>query len=70
MQQNYIPQGGVNPAMMMQQFQQFKKDFYEKNGPNANPQQAVMETLASNNMNSQEFIQNGSQLYNAMFRSK
>lgn len=70
MQQNFIPQKGVNPAMMMQQFQQFKKDYYAQNGPNADPKQAVMETLSQNGMNSQNFIQQGSNLYTSMFGTK
>lgn len=70
MQNNFIPQKGINPAMMMQQFNQFKRDYYAQNGTNANPKQAVMETLAQNGMNSQDFIQQGSNLYTSMFGSK
>lgn len=48
MRNNFIPQGGQNPAMLMMQFQKFKKDFYEQNGANANPKEAAMQYMQQN----------------------
>ena len=45
---NYIPQGGQNPAMLLSQFQQFKKDYYAQNGANANPKDALMQYVQQN----------------------
>lgn len=45
---NFIPQGGQNPAQLLMQFQQFKKDFYEQNGQNADPKAAFMQYAQSN----------------------
>lgn len=45
---NYIPQGGQNPAQLLMQFQQFKKDYYDQNGANANPKAAVQQYMAQN----------------------
>lgn len=69
-QNNFIPQGGVNPMQMMQQFQQFKKDFYAQNGPNADAKSAVMNILNQNGMDSQAFISQGTNLYNGMMNQK
>lgn len=44
---NFIPQGGQNPAMIMMQFQQFKKDFYAQNGRDADPKAALMQYAQS-----------------------
>ena len=50
-QNNYIPQqGGINPAQIMMRFQQFKKDYYEQNGPNADPKAAFMQYVQDNNI--------------------
>ena len=68
MQNNYIPQGGTNPMQMMMQFQKFKQDFIAQNGPNADAKSAVMNILNSQGINQQEFISNGSNLYNMMNR--
>jgi len=40
---NYIPQGGQNPAVILAGFQRFKKDYYAQNGANANPEAAFMQ---------------------------
>ena len=45
---NYIPQGGQNPAMLLSQFQQFKKDYYAQNGANADPKEALMQYVRQN----------------------
>ena len=45
---NYIPQGGNNPAQLLMQFKQFKKDYYEQNGANADPKAAVMQYVQQN----------------------
>ena len=47
-QSNYIPQGGQNPATLLSQFQQFKKDYYAQNGANANPKEALMQYVQQN----------------------
>ena len=68
MQNNYIPKGAPNPAQMMMQFQKFRQDFIAQNGPNADAKSAVMNILNSQGINQQEFISNGSNLYNMMNR--
>lgn len=50
MQNNFIPQGGQNPAQLLMQFQQFKKDFYAQNGQNADPRAAFEQYAQSNNV--------------------
>ena len=72
MQNNFIPQKGVNPIQMMQQFQKFKQDFYAQNGPNADPKSAFMQQATSmgmSQMDQQQVINNGSQLYNSIFNT-
>lgn len=49
MPNNYIPQGGMNPAQYLMGFQKFKKDFYAQNGQNANPEAAFMQYAQSSN---------------------
>lgn len=46
-QPNYIPQGGINPAQLLMQFQQFKKDYYANN-PNPDPKSACMQVIQEN----------------------
>ena len=50
MPNNFIPQGGQNPAQLLLQFQQFKKDFYAQNGANADPKAAFDQYAQSNNI--------------------
>lgn len=72
-QNNFIPQGGVNPIQMMQQFQKFKQDFYAQNGPNADPKTAFMQQasqMGMSQMEQQQVINGGSQLYNSMFNTQ
>ena len=64
MYSKFIPQGGFNPVMMMQQFRNFKRDYYTQNGANANPKQAVMDILSENGIDSNEFISQGTQIAN------
>lgn len=45
--QNPIPQQGMNPIMLMQQYQKFKEDFYAGN-ENPDPKAAVMEQVQGN----------------------
>lgn len=44
----FIPQGGQNPAMLLSQFQQFKKDYYAQNGANADPKAALQQYVQQN----------------------
>jgi len=70
---NNIPQRGVNPMQMMQQFQKFKQDFYAQNGPNADAKAAFMQQAAQYGMSpadQQEMINAGTQLYNSMNTQK
>lgn len=72
MPNNFIPQKGVNPIQMMQQFQKFKQDFYAQNGPNADPRSAFMQQasqMGMSQMDQQQVINNGSQLYNSIFNT-
>lgn len=72
-QNNFIPQGGVNPIQMMQQFQKFKQDFYAQNGPNADPKTAFMQQasqMGMSQMDQQQVINGGSQLYNSIFNTQ
>lgn len=72
-QNNFIPQGGVNPIQMMQQFQKFKQDFYAQNGPNADPKTAFMQQasqMGMSQMDQQQVINSGSQLYNSIFNTQ
>ena len=62
MYSKFIPQGGFNPVMMMQQFRNFKRDYYAQNGANADPKQAVMDILTENGINPNEFISQGTQI--------
>ena len=66
MPSNFIPNQGVNPMQMMQQFQKFRQDYYAQNGANADPKGAVMQILTQNGMDANAFIQQGTQLYNQM----
>ena len=50
MPNNFIPHGGQNPAQLLLQFQQFKKDFYAQNGANADPKAAFDQYAQSNNI--------------------
>ena len=47
---------------MMQQFKNFKQDYYAQNGANADPKQAVMDILSENGIDSNEFISQGTQI--------
>jgi len=65
MQNNFIPQGGQNPAQLLMQFQQFKKDFYAQNGPNADPKAAFQQYTQNNNVD-QNTIGQAMQLANML----
>lgn len=47
-QNDYIPNRGTNPAQLMMQFQQFKRDYYQQNGANADPKAAVAQYVQQN----------------------
>ena len=64
MNSRFIPQRGFNPIVMMQQFKNFKHDYYAQNGANADPKQAVMDILSENGIDSNEFISQGTQIAN------
>ena len=64
MNSRFIPQRGFNPIVMMQQFKNFKHDYYAQNGANADPKQAVMDILSENGIDSNEFINQGTQIAN------
>ena len=66
---NFMGNQGVNPMVMMQQFQKFKQDFYAQNGPNADAKAAFMQQATQMGMSpqqQQQVIDNGSQLYNSL----
>lgn len=54
---NFIPQGGQNPAQIMMQFNQFRKDFYAQNGPNADPKAAFTQYAQANNVDQNQINQ-------------
>ena len=49
-QNNYIPQQQMNPLSILTGFQKFKREFYEQNGKNADPEAAFMQHIQDNNI--------------------